>query len=269
MLTRELHRAPPSVDGVNTVEPTWVLMPGLDGSGELFESFEALLPTDFARCRITYAASLPATIDAYVERVQAQLPAYGPLIVLAESFSGPTAIQLAHRLGSRLKALILCASFATTPHPLTGLASRLPVSLLASLKRHRQLLRQTCIGTQASAAVVERLSRTLRNLDGHTIQQRLRLLASIDMTQALQALDLPVLLLQATNDWLVTDDAQRRLEAAAAQAQIVRVVGPHFLLQALPETCWQHMMEWMKRHALITGPPTETDLTLDTRVSLS
>ncbi|WP_266158133.1 alpha/beta fold hydrolase [Dyella silvatica] len=239
---------------MNTVEPTLVLMPGLDGSGELFESFEALLPAELARCRISYAASLPAAIDAYVEHVQAQLPAHGPLIVIAESFSGPTAIQLAQQLGNRLKALILCASFASTPHPLTSLASRLPVSLLAPIKKHRQLLRQTCMGTQAPASVVERLSQTLQHLDGRIIQQRLRLLASIDSTRQLQALNLPMLLLQATNDWLVTTKAQRQLEAAAPRAQIIRIAGPHFLLQALPEICWQRIQTWMKQHALLSRP---------------
>jgi surfactin synthase thioesterase subunit len=78
-----------------------------------------------------------------------------------------------------------------------------------------------------------------------------------------------MLLLQATKDWLVTAEAQRRLEAAAPQAQVTRIAGPHFLLQALPETCWRHMVEWMKRHALLAEPMTETDRMPDTQASRS
>ncbi|MFC5740907.1 alpha/beta fold hydrolase [Dyella tabacisoli] len=246
---------------MNTVEPSFVLMPGLDGSGRLFEAFEARLPKDIARQRITYAASLPATIDAYVGHVQAQLPAHGRHIVLAESFSGPIAIHLAHRLGDRLSGLILCASFATPPHPLAGVASRLPSSVLAPLKKNRRLLRHSCIGTKTADAAVESLSKTLRQLESHTIRQRLGLLTSIDLTASLRALHAPILLLQATGDWLVTRHAQRQLEAAAPQAQIRRVVGPHFLLQALPDNCWRHIQEWMTLHALLPAPTRKAHVT--------
>jgi pimeloyl-[acyl-carrier protein] methyl ester esterase len=236
---------------MNSVEPVLVLMPGLDGSGRMFEQFEALLPPQLVRQRITYAADLPATLDAYAEHAYAQLPAAGDVILLAESFSGSSAVLLAHRLSNRLKALILCASFVTPPHPLIFLARRLPIRVFG-LKEERRLLKYYCVGWNAPDALVEVLSRVMHKLGNRTVQQRLRLLASIDLTAPLHELTVPILLLQATRDKLVSRHAQVFLERAAPQAHITHIAGPHFLLQTNPVDCWNRIREWMKRHALIS-----------------
>ncbi|HWX67558.1 MAG TPA: alpha/beta hydrolase [Rhodanobacter sp.] len=245
---------------MNGVDPVLVLMPGLDGSGRMFERFEALLPQNLVRQRITYSANLPATLDAYAEHAYAQLPAAGDVILLAESFSGSSAVFLAHRLGNRLKALILCASFVTPPHPFIFLARGLPVRAF-ELKNERRLLKHYCVGWDAPDAIVGALSKIMHKLGNRTVQQRLRLLASIDLTVLLRELTVPILLLQATRDKLVSRRAQLFLERAVPQAQITHIAGPHFLLQTNPDDCWNRIREWMKQHALIpiTGSSTYSE----------
>ena len=96
--------------------PTLVLMPGLDGSGALFAAFEKLVAGNWKYQSIHYPADLPSSVDAYAAHVERAIGAEHRVILLAESFSGPIAIRLAARLGERVKALVLCASFATRPH---------------------------------------------------------------------------------------------------------------------------------------------------------
>lgn len=91
--------------------PQAVLLPGLDGTGALFAPF----------LRAWNRRPPPVVIDCPRERfldydgaldcVLARLPDSVPLVVVAESFSGPVGVALAVRLPERVRALVLCASF--------------------------------------------------------------------------------------------------------------------------------------------------------------
>jgi len=225
--------------------PTLVLMPGLDGSGALFTSFEQLIAGNWKYRSVRYPADLPASIDAYAEHVEREIAAERSVVLLAESFSGPIAIRLASRLGERAKALVLCASFATRPHVLIQWASRFPQGLLAGMAQQRWALRWLCVGRRASGSLLADVETELRRLSGHTIKRRLRMLIAPDAAGALARLEIPVLLLQPKQDRLLDPWAPKRLEKLARGARIERLDGPHFLLQAEPQACWRKIIDWL------------------------
>ena len=225
--------------------PTLVLMPGLDGSGALFAAIEACIADDWKRKSICYPADLPADIEAYVSYAERALEAERTVVLVAESFSAPIAIRLAHRLGRRVKALVLCASFATRPHVLVEWASRCPEALLERLARQRWAMRWFCIGRRAPKTVLSAVEAQLRQLAGRTIKRRLRMLVTPDAASTFARLDIPVLLLQPTRDRLLDPWAPKRLEKLAPAARIERLNGPHFLLQAEPQACWRRIADWL------------------------
>ena len=91
-----------------------VLLPGMDGTGELFAPFEAKLRVPLVR--IAYPATESMDYLQLVEYVRQRLPVGQRFVLLGESFSGPVAIGVAAQRPPLLAGLVLCCTFARTPH---------------------------------------------------------------------------------------------------------------------------------------------------------
>src|ERR1035441_7647633 len=97
--------------------PKVVLLPGLDGTGWLFKDFADALPREFGREVVRYPADRNLSYAELAPFVWASLPASGPFVLLAESFSTPLAIQCVAANPPNLKGLVLCAGFVKSPMP--------------------------------------------------------------------------------------------------------------------------------------------------------
>lgn len=99
-------------------EIRWVLLPGLDGSGRLFEEFVRCRPhADVSIAR--YPLDPSWRLDDYVDHVEATIDAVLPCVVVAESFSGPIALRLQQR-DRRVAGVVLAASFVERRNALLG-----------------------------------------------------------------------------------------------------------------------------------------------------
>src|SRR2546421_9918195 len=96
------------------MEPTLVLLPGLDGTGDLFAPLLAALRPDVPTAVVRYPDE-PLDSAACEVIARAALPQNRPYVVLGESFSGPIAVAIAARAPPGLLGCILCASFVTSP----------------------------------------------------------------------------------------------------------------------------------------------------------
>ena len=74
--------------------PRLVLLPGLDGTGLLFEPLLRALPKEIEATVIRYPGDQRLSYDELLEFLRDQLPRDTPFILLGESFSGPLAIRL-------------------------------------------------------------------------------------------------------------------------------------------------------------------------------
>lgn len=97
--------------------PAIVLLPGMDGTGELFSPFLASLGSEFETLIIRYPTNRPLGYGELAALTQSQLPTDKQYVLLAESFSGPIAISIAASNPIGLAGIILCASFAKNPRP--------------------------------------------------------------------------------------------------------------------------------------------------------
>ena len=91
---------------------TVVLLPGMDGTGQLFAPFLAELPSSWRSQVVTYPTDSPLDYAELAPRVRAACPSTGEFLVVAESFSGPLAILLAASNPPGLTGVVLVASFA-------------------------------------------------------------------------------------------------------------------------------------------------------------
>jgi pimeloyl-ACP methyl ester carboxylesterase len=206
-----------------------LLLPGLDGTGELFGPFLRALPQGL-RPQVARYSGEDVTYEGILERLQ--LPA-GPFAIVAESFSGPLGVLIAARC-SRARALVLAASFVRNPSPLTAAAPLLrwlPQGRVAS-----GLLRRFMLGDDASEAECEALRRAMGPVRPAVVAQRLAAIRGVDVRRQLRALMVPAVLLRPTADRLIPRRAFD--EVAAAGARVIDVQGaPHLVLQRAPEAC--------------------------------
>jgi len=85
-----------------------VLLPGMDGTGQLFEPFVAALGEEFSVQVVRYPATEPLGYAELASLVRAALPTDRPFVLLGESFSGPIAISVAASAPPQLKEVWCC-----------------------------------------------------------------------------------------------------------------------------------------------------------------
>ena len=105
----EIHRA----SAVSSMK--CVLLPGMDGTGELFSPFIAALPEPFEAVAVGYPTERYLSYSELEKFVRDACPISEPYMLVAESFSTPLAIQYAATNPANLEGLVLCAGFASSP----------------------------------------------------------------------------------------------------------------------------------------------------------
>ena len=89
------------------MKPHICLLPGMDGTGLLFKP---LLGSLAGKCDISIVTHSRAnTFPELVEEVEEQLPGDRRISLVAESFSGPVAVELMARQKLDIGASVLCA----------------------------------------------------------------------------------------------------------------------------------------------------------------
>ena len=212
-----------------------VLLPGLDGTGALFDEFVRAAPPNVC----LEVVALPQERLEYAElaeRLAPQLRLDAETILLGESFSGPLAVHLA--AGQAIGALVLCNSFVLPPGP-PALAA-LPLPTLFNLPLPAFFIRRYLVGAQATDALVAHVRSVVASVPARVLAARVSSVLRVDVTAPLGRCTAPILYLRGTDDRVVSDASVREVVAAAlVEVTVARISGPHLLLQAAPEAAWR------------------------------
>ncbi|UXH77216.1 alpha/beta fold hydrolase [Roseateles amylovorans] len=225
-----------------------VLLPGLDGTGDLFSPLlEALRDTVDTRL-IRYPTHGPMDYAGHLAFARARLPTDEPFVLLGESFAGPVALTLAAEAPEGLRGLALCCTFARNPRPwLAGLRAftRIaPVHHLPASLRDAMLL-----GRFGTPGLSRAMTAALNRVDANVLQSRLRAVTQVDVTVALSRISVPTLDLRATEDRLVPSSAAHLIRRALPSAIHADIEGPHALLQACPDGAATLLLSFLQRMA--------------------
>ena len=224
-----------------------VLLPGLDGTGELFAPFirEISAATQIVR----YPHDAHAEYSELEAVVRAALPTQEEFALLGESFSGPVAISIASDPPPNLKSLVLCCTFASTPQPLlASLRHLLPILPAPPLWMLEALL----CGRFLNPEVRGLLAQALQQVPLRVLKARARAAATIDVSSKLRAIRLPILYLRASEDRVVPASAMRRVVKNSQDIRCVELVAPHFLLQTVPEAAAKAIAAFMVEGSHVT-----------------
>ena len=213
---------------------TVVLLPGMDGSGDLFAGFIAALGPGVDTIVVSYPSSPALGYAGLTDHARTQLPLDRPFVLIGESFSGPVAIALAASKPPGLIGLVLCCTFARNPRPLLAPLKSL-VNVLPMWSSLTPLIAPFLLGLAVPAALRQALRAALDKVPPALLRLRLKEVMAVDYTERARMIAVPVLYLQATRDRIVPPSASRTLAALCPDWRLVAIPGPHLLLQASPK----------------------------------
>ncbi len=223
---------------------TLVLLPGMDGTGELLDAFAAAM-SDGIKVKVLRYPTTEALDYAGLEAVaRAALPVDEPYVLLGESFSGPIAIALAASRPPQLLGLVLCCTFARNPRPLMGVV-RPWIGLLPMAVMPVGLLARLLLGRFYTAAWRQALSRALGQVAPQVLRARLRAVLSADVSRQLANVVVPTLYLRAAHDDLVPCSAGQHVLAVKPGTTMLVLDAPHFLLQVAPAEAARAVSEFI------------------------
>jgi pimeloyl-[acyl-carrier protein] methyl ester esterase len=234
--------------------PRLLLLPGLDGTGELFEPFARATGPASPLTIVRYSAP---ELSRYVECravVRDQLPRKEPYVLLGESFSGPIAVSLAAESPPGLVGLILVGSFVSTPRRalswFSGFIDMLPTHNAPAWASDTVLF-----GRWATADLRARVKAAMSQVSPQAVRERLREIARVDVSSELSRVRAPILYLQASHDRLVPPSAAEQVQRIAPHAKVTQIEGPHLLLQCAPKQCAQAIREFVEqKEGAAAGP---------------
>lgn len=222
--------------------PRFLLLPGLDGTGELLHEPAAVLAAQGPVQVLRYPQQGEQSYAALAAALREQAGDGADTVIVAESFGGPLGIALAQAI--KPQALVLCASFVSSPLPLLRpLAGLLPITPLQALPT--RIAAALLLGGWATPERIARLDRVWRSLPRALPRQRLQAVLSADAETALAGLSCRLLYLQASHDRLIPRACVRRIAALRSDLRCVRLRAPHFLLQAEPAAAAAAIAEFL------------------------
>jgi len=223
-----------------------VLLPGLDGTGKLFDPFVKQFPDPTRITVIPYPMKKHISFDMLGDYIVSLLPLDTPLVILGESYSGPVALRLATRDDINIKALILVATFAKYPESLLKTVSRLlPLSFLFRLPIPDFIIHHYCFGNTDNTVLAALLRESVRDNEPNVLARRAREGAQVDVTESLSKITIPCMYIAPGDDKLVPGSAVKYLKAHLPNMDVVTIQGAHFILQLQPKACYDSVNRFL------------------------
>jgi len=221
-----------------------ILLPGLDGTGELFYPLTSLLK-NYDLQIITYPDNKKMSYAKLIMLVKNQLPKEEEYIIVAESFSGVIAYNIALEKPNNLKFIVFVATFIENPRPI--LSKFIPIGLLKfllSLPLFDITIKKILLNSNASKKLIILVKNTINNIKSDILY--FRLLQIINLKQVSQKISIESIYLQASKDYLVPKSAYNVFQKYIPNIHFYEVIGSHLLLQSNPKECIEIINKYLE-----------------------
>ncbi|HEY7886192.1 MAG TPA: alpha/beta hydrolase [Cellvibrionaceae bacterium] len=229
---------------------TLVMLPGLDGSGVLFEPLLALLPPEIS-VQVIRLSDFPSEDRAAQAQFLAERLGEAPCVIFAESYSGRLAYELALLPKVNIRHIIFVGSFLASPSRQSRRAHWLPAGLLKSRFILWRLL-SYFLFHQYRPDLLALLSCAMANQSSVRLKQRLVNLA--DAQNPDKPISVACTYLQAKEDRLVDTTALVGIRAVCISLDVVQVEGGHFIAQTEPQLCRDIILDRINNSPLAPQP---------------
>lgn len=223
-----------------------VLLPGLDGTGVLFEPLVAALPADIVPHVISYPGDMPMTYDELEPYIRERLPRCDRYAVLGESFSGALALRLGCS-DPRVSAVILCATFVRNPVRYMPKAMRF-LTFATTFRLFPAFARaKTLLGGYSTPALRALLRRAHRLVAPEVFASRARSILMLDDRDYLRRCPAPLMYLGGSRDGVVPKHNRTLVKSLRRDCEVIEVRAPHLLLQTAPREAADVIAQFLER----------------------
>ncbi len=219
-----------------------ILLPGLDGTGLLFDPLLKECPEVFIPIVIKYPHDKYLSYDDLEAIIKSNIPGKEQFLILGESFSGPLAVRIAAKHPSNLLGVILAASFITSPIP--PWMKVLPIKLLCRMPKSFFLMRYFMLDNVSGSDISETIKTIVDKVPSEVFAGRIEAVLNADESEALKQVNIPILYLRALNDRLVRRKNLDIIKRLKPDIQIADINAPHMLLQTRPEQAWEEIQKF-------------------------
>jgi len=160
-----------------------VLLPGMDGTGILFE--------DFVKVSKQECLVIPLPVDgkqdhkSLAEHVGNELPDEG-CIIRAESFSGGFVPHLLDRASNGIRGVIFVASFLSPPNrALMFLAKMLPIEMEIPFWIIKRIVKKVFLAPDTPDDIVFKCAQVIRSVPKETLRKRMICMAQMKLPDIL------------------------------------------------------------------------------------
>ncbi|HJX34035.1 MAG TPA: alpha/beta hydrolase [Desulfatiglandales bacterium] len=229
-----------------------VLLPGLDGTGELFGPFMDCIPEGIKPVVISYPRDRRCSYVDLKAIIMEAIPRETDFFILGESFSGPLAIMIAGQRPERLKGLILCATFIR--NPFRFVPSWISFISIGYIYRLWPLLIR--IRTVYQRDQIKKLARmaieVIKTVKPEVIAGRVKSIFRVDVEKELRSCDLPILYIMGDEDRLIRKHNFEKIKKIRHDIILKVIKTRHFILQLEPMEAAKELIEFMDK-AVKTG----------------
>jgi len=212
-----------------------ILLPGMDGTGILFEPLLKMLPRDIDAQIIDYPCNKEKGYKELTDYVKEKLPYNEEFVLVAESFSGPIGYTIASDPPENLKAVVFVSTFISAPNRFIGVLSKLPLTLFLKLPLPSLFIKAAILGKDVESHTIKLFRESLKKVSSRMLAFRIREMAKLQC--GVKKILAPCAYIVAKHDKLVSSRHIDEFKKVAPGIEIVKIPGPHFILQTNPQDC--------------------------------
>jgi len=255
------YRFPASGKKLNPI--TLVLLPGLDGTGDLFANLKQELPLGLKVITAAYPSPQFLSYSELLPWLSGVVPKDGPFVVLGESFGSPLAVKFAATHPPSLAGIILACGFVSNPVRKWGLLPKLLAhTLLCQVPPPDFVLEYFLYGRGAPQTLKLAVRQARLTAGAEILAKRSMAVIRCDTREELRQVKVPLLYMQATEDRLLDRDCLDEIRRLHPQTISVSFRAPHLLFQREPLESAQAITRFLD--SLVSGvDPTGWELKHD------
>jgi hypothetical protein len=207
-----------------------LLIPGMDGTGELFRPLLDQLPQNI-NTQVICLNDLKSQKPNEQALEIASLIGDDEVIILSESYSGSIAYHLSLLPNLNIRHIIFAASFLENPTWLSHFNKLLPLNLVRSGLIPDRIL-STILFDQNNRSLIELFNSSLKLVNNSTLRFRLNVIANLVRPNEL--VSVPCTYVQASCDYLVSKKSVNIFKKLCININVVNLDGGHFIVQSNP-----------------------------------
>ncbi len=210
------------------------MLPGMDGTGELFEPLVNDLKCQMDTQIVSYPLDEALDYEELLNLVTSRIPKEKPHFILGESFSGPLAVMAASKSSENLLGIILAATFVKNPMP--QWMSRLKWLLRGPMldMRPRPFIIEGLLGKDCPEKTKRWVQDTLPRLKREVLAARIKAVLEVNVREEFKSCQVPVLYIAGSRDWLVGKKCLDAVWLCRPDVEIKVLEGVHMILQTSP-----------------------------------